>query len=74
MLYIIKYDELYLSHMNLNQKMENNIKLNVVFSVIMFAIYIRFFGYQSVERFNRHGITAIKLTEEGKTIPPPGKD
>ena len=54
--------------------MENNIKFHVAFSAIMFAIYIRFFGYQSVERFNRHGISAIKLSEEGMTIPPPGKD
>ena len=49
-----------------------NIKmLNVIVSLILVAVYIYFFGYQSVQRYLKKATIITTLQEEESSVVPP---
>ena len=49
-----------------------NIKmLNVIVSLILVAVYIYFFGYQSVQRYLKKATIITTLQEEKSSVVPP---
>ena len=53
--------------------MNKVVVFNVFINVLMVALYICCFGYQSVERYNRMGITTISMEEKQSSLGFPGK-
>ena len=55
--------------------MSNITKLsNIIIIVALLVVYVHFFGYDTVERFSKRGVTTVTTTEKHSTITPPSKN
>ena len=62
-------------HKGLDRTMSNITKLsNIIIIVALLVVYVHFFGYDTVERFSKRGVTTVTTTEKQSTITPPSKN